>query len=296
MGLFAWCGAGTSVFLFAFGAAAQTSTGAFPPVPSAPAVAPPPAPAAAPTPAETAAPAATPPPAPPVAAAPAPAPSAPYLYPQGYQSYYPPARSAPRLAEDAAVRTSPFVDVTMASIAWQNRFSQFLTVGGQLGMYLGGRVRVAVNALVPATQLRDNFSYDHSDGDGDYTLVPAKDVSVIFGASAGYVVLSTPTFVFAPGVAFSHTNVANYGSSLAFSMPFDWVTEGGLRVGFELQGGRTIGGVYRVECISALSGIPSNCSSGPTQIDRDRPGGTSILVQFQLGFGFNHPDPLPPAH
>ncbi len=190
------------------------------------------------------------------------------------------------------MRASPFIDVTMASIAWQNRFSQFLTVGGQVGAYFGGRVRVAVSALVPASELTDNYSYDFSDGVGDYRLVPAKDVSVIFGATVGYALLRTPSFAFSPGVAFSHTNVANYGSALAFSMPFDWVTEGGLRIGLEFQGGRAIGGVYRVTCSSPLPGVGSSCAEGP-QIDRDRPAGTTILAQFQLGFGFNHPGPLP---
>jgi len=301
MGLFAWCGAATTVFLFSLGARAQSATGTFPPLTStAPTVsaapesttpAQPPAPPSAAQPASAAA-------APPVVLVPAAPPRlqpvAPYPYGQSY--YYPSLpRRAARYAEDAAVRSSPFMDVTMASVYWQNRFSQFLTVGGQFGMYLRGRVRVAVNAVVPAGTLQDNFSYDHSDGDGDYVLVPSKDVSLIFGAEAGYVVLRSANFAFAPGLAFSHTNVANYGSALAFSLPFEWVTEGGLRVGLDFQGGRTFGGVYRVTCITTVTGTPSSCLEGP-QIDRSRPSGATIFAQFQLGFGFNHPDPRPPSH
>ncbi len=151
-------------------------------------------------------------------------------------------------------------------------------------MYFGGRVRVAVSALFPVTQLRDNYA---SSG-GDYELVPAKDVSVIFGGTVGYVVDTTASFVFAPGVAFNHTNVANYGSVLAFSLPFEWVTDAGLRIGLEFQGGRAFGGVYREACLNVPSG--PDCPQG-AQIDHDRPEGTTISIAFALGFGFNHPSP-----
>ncbi|HEY1537652.1 MAG TPA: hypothetical protein VGF76_26715, partial [Polyangiaceae bacterium] len=55
--------------------------------------------------------------------------------------------------------------------------------------------------------------------------------------------------------------------------------------------GQAFGGRYRYQCQDTTG---SSCG-GPPQITRDRPSGTAFLVQFQIGFGFNHPDPLPPS-
>jgi hypothetical protein len=185
------------------------------------------------------------------------------------------------------------VDVLVASVSWQNRVSQFLNVGFQGGVYLAHRVRLSANLILPTSDMRDEYSpaYDYNPGStGYYLQQPAKRASLFYGATLGIVVVSTPTFVMAPGVAFSRTDVSDYGSSLAVALPFEWVTGNGLRLGLEFDAGRAFGGIYHTQCYSSSGGG----SCGPP-LTPDRPSGTSILLQFQLGFGFNHPEPLPPA-
>jgi hypothetical protein len=96
-----------------------------------------------------------------------------------------------------------------------------------------------------------------------------------------------------PGIAFSRTDVSDYGSVIAFALPFEWVTSSGLRLGLEFDAGRAFGGVSHFQCYSQFgTGTSATCPNGATTT-QDRPTGTSILLQFQLGFGFGHPDPLP---
>jgi hypothetical protein len=187
----------------------------------------------------------------------------------------------------------------VTSVSWQNRVSQFLDVGLQAGVYVAGRVRLTANVLLPTSALTDNYqpSYAQSQflNTGDYyARASSKAASVFFGFGVGIVAVSTPNFVMSPGLVFSHTDVSDYGSSLAGAFPFEWVTASGLRLGFEFDAGRAFGGSSHVQCISASTGGPAtDCASG-TQLTLDRPTGTSIVLQFQVGFGFNHPDPVPP--
>ena len=311
MGHFAGLGAGVSVFVAAAaGAAPGPATGAFPPTqpPAASASAsstalpppPPRPPAAPPGPAAPSAPAPATEPAPPPPAAPA-APSPAYL-PPGYGYYYPPPyyllpppRVKERFPDNAAVSSSPFVDMIVASVSWQNRVSQFFNVGVQGGTYVAGRVRLTANIILPTSGLTDDYepAYKSSGtGGGYYVRQESKAASLFYGASLGIVALSSPTFVMSPGLAFSRTDVSDYGSSLAVSLPFEWVTGNGLRLGLEFDAGRAFGGSNHLQCFDNL-GTGGACSLSPP-VTEDRPTGTSVVLQFELGFGFNHPDPLPP--
>ncbi|HWZ89458.1 MAG TPA: hypothetical protein VNW92_11430, partial [Polyangiaceae bacterium] len=304
MGSFAWVGVGLSTVLASEVGAAQSATGTFPPTRSAAAAAsgsasaplpppppPPPAnvaPAAAPAPAATPAPAGAPASAP---SAPAAAPPAPYPqpypgypqpypgYPQpypppGYGYYYPPptARVKERFPENAAVSSSPFVDVLVSSVSWQYRVSQFLNVGLQAGVYAAGRLRLTANVILPTSELTDQYyasAYDYSsNGSAYYYGQSSKAASLFYGASAGIVAVGTPSFVMAPGVAFSRTDVSDYGTSFGVSLPFEWVTATGLRLGLELDLGRAFGGSAHLQCTSNNGGV-GNCAS-PT-ISQDRP-------------------------
>jgi hypothetical protein len=192
------------------------------------------------------------------------------------------------------------VDGLVTSVSWQNRVSQFLDVGLQAGVYAAGRVRLTASVLFPTSALTDQYQPSYADSqylgasDSYYSQAPSKAASVFFGFGVGIVAVSTPNFVMSPGLVFSHTDVSDYGSSLAGAFPFEWVTSSGLRLGFEFDAGRAFGGSYHLRCTLVNTGGPANdCASG-AQLTRDRPTGTSIVLQFQVGFGFNHPDPLPP--
>jgi hypothetical protein len=167
----------------------------------------------------------------------------------------------------------------------------------QGGVYVAGRVRLTANLLLPTSALTDDFnnavSYPPVPGSGFYLREPSKAASLFYGVGVGIVAVSSANFVMAPGLAFSRTDVSDYGSSLAAAFPFEWVMPSGLRLGLEFDAGRALGGSYRQSC-SSSTGLPgADCGSGP-ELVQDRPAGTSIVLQFQLGFGFNHPDPLPP--
>ena len=205
----------------------------------------------------------------------------PYGYAYGY--YYPPPLPAlpkPRYPNNSAVLSTPFLDLLVAGVSWEHRFAQFLDVGAQAGLYLGERVRLTVRAAIPTDTLNDEY-YAYPG------RTPSPNASFLYGASAGIVAASTKGFLLSPGAAFMRSDVSDYGTMIALSMPLEWVLPSGLRVGFELNLGRAVGG---------KTDGAQYCSNGAcTQGARvDRPAGTGFWMQFQLGYGFNHPAPLPP--
>ncbi len=222
-------------------------------------------------------------PSPPVAAPPPPPPTA-YVYPPpppgyAYGYYYPPPPplQLPRYPSDSAVSSTPFIDLILLGADWERRFSGYLNVGAQAGLFVGGRLRLAARIAFPTETLNDNYFGGSIGG--------AKDASLIYGGTAGLVVVSSPTFALSPGISFSRTDVSAYGSTLAFAMPFDWVMKNGTRIGLQVDFGRAFGGAYRDP--GCLNG---SCQSGAN----DRPSGTGFMIQFNLGYGFNHPALLPP--
>jgi hypothetical protein len=238
------------------------------------------------------------PPSVPPAPLPAP-PAAPPAYPQpygypppGYAYYYPPpmVRAPNRFPDNAAVASSPFIDVIAASVSWENRFSQFSNVGLQAGVYVAGHLRISANVILPTSALTDDYYTEYyTAGAGYYSYQYSKPASLLWGATVGVIAASTQTFVMSPGIAFSRTDVSDYGSSLAAAIPLDWVMSSGLRVGLELDIGRAFGGSYHLQCAPQTN---QDCT-GASLLTLDRPAGTSLLLQFQIGYGFDHPEPLP---
>jgi hypothetical protein len=298
-------------------AAAQ---GAFPPVPPDP---PPPPPEAPPPP-----PPETPPPPPEQAppAQPQQAPPQPYPYPYGYPppgygypppgytypppgySYPPPGygyppqyeaprpRPKPRYPDNAAAQTSPFVDITIGGINMEQRIQHFLVLGAQAGMFLGDIVRIAPQIGLFASEPEDDFSEPFEDTGSlpsGFQSEHSESPSILWGGSVGVAVLSRQNFVLAPGVLFVRTDVADYGSFLALHAPFDWVTNDGARVGFAVGIGRSFGGSVRGTCFDTGFN-PPECDPGEKR-EFDREAGAGFYAHFQLGWGFNHPEPLKPA-
>jgi len=206
-------------------------------------------------------------------------------YPPPY--YY--GRLKVRFPDHAAVSTSPFLDMTIASVSWENRIEQFLNVGAQFGAYLGERVRVTARVALPTSSLSDQFSHSAYE-DGNTIIEKSKAASLFYGATLGIVAVGNQTFVLAPGIAFMRTDVSDYGSTLGLSLPFEWVTGEGLRVGVELDLGRGFGGKYRELCTNNAYSSP--CTFG--ERTKDRESGSALWLQFVLGFGFNHPAALAP--
>jgi hypothetical protein len=248
----------------------------------------PPAPAAAPS--------SAPPPPPPLATAPPPVPPpvaypAPYAYPPppgyAYGYYYPPLAAIapaplppPRFADDAAVRSSPFFDAIIVAADWQHRFSQAVNLGAQAGVYVAGRLRVSAKIAFPTEGSQDQEA-DFGSG--------AKTPSFFYASSAGFAAVRTPSFAMSPGLMFARTDVSDYGTMLGFSLPLDWVTRSGLRLGLEGGFGRAFGGRRASSCLTPGA---ADCNQRPRYEDRE--SGAALWLQFQIGFGFNHPGPLAP--
>jgi hypothetical protein len=93
-----------------------------------------------------------------------------------------------------------------------------------------------------------------------------------------------------PGLMLARTDVGDYGTMLGVSLPFDWVMNSGLRLGLEGGFGRAFGGQRAVSCSTPGA---ADCNQRPRFEDRD--AGLALWLQFQIGFGFNHPAPLAPT-
>jgi hypothetical protein len=271
-------------------AAPPDSAPTAPPVPGAPApvapapVAPAPVAPAPVAPAPVAPPAAGYPPAvyPPPAAAPPPT-SAPFVASNGYDFAPSPRQVWP---EDAAVRSSPFMDATISLISLEDRFLDPLVFGIGFGAYLGRLVRVVGRLEMPSTSDGEE-RYDDSGYTSGYAPKSAGSVTLLYGGSVGIVAAHSVAFVFSPGVTFLRTDVSEYGNMLGVAIPFEWTTSKGLRFGLEVGVGRAFGGSQEYECA-----FGSDCVVGETkEVDRD--DARALTLRFELGFGFNHPPPEP---
>jgi len=218
-----------------------------------------------------------PPPGPPTFPGTYPALPPPPAYPYGYYYYPPPPPPPPRFAEDAAVSSTPFVDATLVGLDWQRRFSEPVNVGVQAGVFVAGRLRLTAKIAFPTEDVRDS--------EGQFGR-QSKQPSFFYAFSAGVAAVRTSNFVMSPGLMLARADVADFGTMLGVSLPLDWVTSSGLRLGLEGGLGRAIGG-------RSVVGCTSDCSLPPSY--EDRRSGSAVWFQFHVGFGFNHPAPLPPT-
>ncbi len=239
-------------------------------VPPAPSAAPPAAPAS-PPPAPAAAPVEEPPPPPFIAPPRGSGPAAPL----GRPSPSP----AERLADGAAAENTPFVDLLISHLAFDERYSSGVNIGVQGGAYVAKRLRLAARALMPTGATEDDSYYYY-----DEEQTP-NDVNVVFGASAGVIAVATRSLVFAPSIAFLMQDALDYGTFVGLAFPVEWTLPSGVRFGVELDLGRSFGGertVYRY-----VGGDSPRREEGTEK----RPFGTGIMLQFNVGTAFGRPEP-----
>jgi hypothetical protein len=208
----------------------------------------------------------------------------------------PRARKKPRYPADSAVQTSPFIDVLVGGINQERRFNHFLAFGLQAGLFAGGILRIAPQISMFTSEPDDTFGDDFDFDEGlpaGFFADRSESPAILWGGSLGVAVLSRQTFVFSPGLLALRTDVADYGTFVALNAPFEWVTDDGARVGFTVAFGRAMGGSVRATCTQTF-GAPAPCDTGEVR-EFDREAGAAFYAHFQLGWGFNHPKPLPPA-
>ena len=161
-------------------------------------------------------------------------------------------------------------------MGWDHRFSASVNVGAQIGAYVMGRVRLTAKIVFLAETVRD----DQEDFPGRSSKAPA----FFWGGTVGLVAYRSSNFAFSPGVLLMRTNVGDYGSMAGLSLPFEWVLGSGMRIGLEAAAGRAFGG---------QSAVPGS-SSAPLAFE-NRLAGPAGWLQFQFGFGLNHPSPWAPS-
>lgn len=236
----------------------------------------------------------------------------PYPYPYYAPYYYPNQqpvrrRTVVRYPEDAAAQSSPFIDMMIAGLNFQKRLESYFNIGVEVGMFIAGRLRLSARVVLFPSDNDDQYGADtgrasgcsvFSGGSSSNQFVPlcSHSPAVLYGGSAGVALLSSENFVLAPGLLFLRSDVSDYGNYVGIVLPFEWVTDRGLRIGFELSVGRAFGGEYLARCQSPSftpTGTPASGSCDPGE-ERlfDRDAGAGFYGQFQLGWGFNHPAPL----
>jgi len=137
---------------------------------------------------------------------------------------------------------------------------------------------------VPLEEASDQFNeYDSFGSSGASSeRVQSRSVSMLYGLTAGLILSNSRTFLFAPGLTLWRTDVNDYGTTGALSLPFEWTTHRRLRVGFELALGHSFGGSQARNCRTPTFS-PAVC--GPDRVDR--PGGTAVLLQYHMGWALS---------
>ena len=144
----------------------------------------------------------------------------------------------------------------------------------------------------------DNYTSGSSFNDdllgAGYFPTESEPAAFLFGGSAGVVLASTANFVLAPGVVFlSNDQADDYGSFVGVGIPFDWVTDSGLRVGFEVTIGRAFGGSVLGTCQNNFGGLPrhpahATWARSTLSIAKPARASTHTFISVGASIGPNH--------
>jgi hypothetical protein len=196
-----------------------------------------------------------------------------------------PEQPAPKpgdVPKDFVLAQSPWIDFSLTSFWMDERTDNFLNVGVQVGGYFVDRIRLSARLVAPVDEATDSFSDYDSQFSSNSQHVDSRSVAVLYGATFGLILSNSKSFLFAPGLSLWRTDVSDYGTTAAFSLPFEWTTYRRLRVGFELALGHSFGGEAHGACTAVVT------SSSPCRADTvDREGGTAVLFQYHMGWALS---------
>ena len=174
----------------------------------------------------------------------------------------------PRLA---AVRASPFIQMSTGSFHLRERISSAIAFGGEVGLFAWERLRASARAVVPITRVHDEISKPSDMPDASAWL---------WGFSVGAAANRQDGFAMSPSVQFLHISGGDFGSTLGLQVPFEWLTQGGFRVGFDFSLLYGFGGHYR----------RSDCAQvAPCPTEHDRPNSAGFFANFLIGHVFEMP-------
>jgi hypothetical protein len=193
---------------------------------------------------------------------------------------------------DAALRYSPFLNGTWGSLAIGERFSSSAYLGAELGAFFG-RWRVSARTLFP-------FGVNQSTGEvmsnPEFMSIASEKPALIYGVTAGAAAYYSTGFVASVGLNFMRSDVSDFGNILGVSLPLEWITRWGIRVGVEPGFLHAFGGETLADCTQSLP--PPNdpsavgCDVGEVRAF-DREAGNGFWVHFLLGIPFSTPEPEP---
>lgn len=211
--------------------------------------------------------------------------------PYGYANRPPPKL---RFPEDRAVRTTPFIDGLAGGMALADRYSSFMVLSTQFGTFIAGGLRIAGRFGVFASEA-DVETYNIEGLPPEFRLDNPERPSMLFGGAVGYALAQSAGFAFSPGLEVLHTDVGSMGTEVGINLPFEWVSDKAMRIGFEFTVGLAVGGSMRATCnalaVSSTAQVPS-CDPGEIR-DFSRQTGAAYYMGFQLGWGLASPGPVP---
>lgn len=196
------------------------------------------------------------------------------------------------LPPDAARRYSPFLNGTLGGMSVGERFDSSSYLGSELGAFFGPW-RVALRALFP-------FGVSQPTGDPmtnpEFQSIASAKPALVWGASAGIALYTSAGFVTSITANFMRSDVSDFGNMIGVSLPLEWVSHRGIRLGFEPGFLRAFGGEVLGECKAddafGSSGAPSECDEGEIRAF-DREAGSGLWLHFVVGIPFDTPDPEP---
>lgn len=185
------------------------------------------------------------------------------------------------MPKDFVLGASPWVDVALTSFWMSDRSSNFLNASVQVGGYFVERLRLSLRLTAPLDEANDEYG-NGWDLLGLSVDAPSRSIALLYGASAGLILSSSRTFVFAPGITIWRADESDYGTTGAITLPFEWTTHRHLRVGFELALGHSFGGTVQTVC-RAQPATSSTCRA----TSLTRPGGMAVLLQYSMGWALS---------
>lgn len=193
------------------------------------------------------------------------------------------------LPPDAARRYSPFLNGTLGGMSVGQRFGSDAYLGSELGAFFGPW-RASLRALFP-------FGVDQETGvpmsNPEFRSIASTQPALIWGAALGITLYSSRGFVASVGANFMRSDVSDFGNMFGVSLPLEWVTRRGVRVGFEPGFLGAFGGEVLAECQPDDPFNPTNgCDQGEIRAF-DRESDTGLWLHFLVGIPFDSPEPVP---
>lgn len=182
-----------------------------------------------------------------------------------------PAPGARLSAEQRAVQGSPFINAVSGAFLLRDRVGTPLAFGGELGAFVLERLRLSGRALVPIVSPTDEIP-----GQGKR----ASRSIWLWGFAAGLVVAQSPSFTLSPGLQYVRVAGGRHGNAVGAHVPFEWLLESGLRVGFDFSVLYGFGGSYRIASCGAT--LDDEC----TEESQGRAGAPGVALNLILGQAF----------